>query len=94
MVILLYSMDTFIVDALNKATMEQDESKIQNLGPLAITLRSILYGAKDNRGSEGEIIAYRGIVASESTYNDLVNISKIGAKGKMNLHGYTSASVN
>ena len=87
-------MDTFIIDALNKATMDMDESKIQSLGPLAITLRSVLYGAKDNRETEGEIVAYRGVMATESTHNDLVNISKIGAKGKMNLHGYTSASLN
>jgi hypothetical protein len=34
----LYSMETFIYTAINRATREQDESKVRTLGPYAVLL--------------------------------------------------------
>ena len=37
-VMYLYSMETFIYTAINRASREQDKSKIETLGPYAVLL--------------------------------------------------------
>ena len=49
LILRLYSMDSFLIPALNRATLRQDMSKLQTLGPFAVALRSLLFGASDHR---------------------------------------------
>lgn len=49
LILRLYSMDSFLQSQLNKATLTQDVSKVQTLGPFAVALRSLLFGASDHR---------------------------------------------
>lgn len=45
----LYSMETFIYTAINRASRTQDESKVRTLGPYAVLLAHIVYGAEEKR---------------------------------------------
>ena len=45
----LYSMETFIYTAINRASRNQDETKVRTLGPYAVLLAQIVYGAEEKR---------------------------------------------
>ena len=63
--VFLYSMETFLPYALNKACREKDESKIETLGPFAVALSYILRFSQAERriGNElrGKFRVYRGV---------------------------------
>ena len=49
LVLLIYSMETFIPYELNRASRDKDQSKIQTLGPFACILKYIIESANANR---------------------------------------------
>lgn len=49
LVLFLYSMETFIPYELNRASREQDQSKVHTLGPFACLLKFIIESANANR---------------------------------------------
>ena len=64
----IYSMETFIYSAVNSATRDHDESKIQSLGPLACALAIILSFGEKRRPIDSESLPrdkftdlYRGL---------------------------------
>jgi hypothetical protein len=42
-------METFIYTAINRASRNQDETKVRTLGPYAVLLAQIVYGAEEKR---------------------------------------------
>ena len=64
LIVYLYAMDAFLFDELNRASIEQDSKKVKNFGPLAISLRSILFGASGERTDidKHQYKAYRGLI--------------------------------
>jgi len=71
--ILVYSLDTFLGEAINKASAECDESKVEHLCPAAHSLRSILFGANGERDDidTEEITVYKGCVFSKDEFTDI-----------------------
>lgn len=49
LILYIYSMETFIYDALKDAAMNEDPSKVQNLGAFAWILSYIIYYVSRNR---------------------------------------------
>jgi hypothetical protein len=48
-ILIIYTLDSFIPSALNKASIEKDISKIQSLGPFACILDRIICVSQMNR---------------------------------------------
>lgn len=71
-----------------------DEDRRPHFGPYAIALRSLLYGASEERENmwPHQYTAYRSLLVDETQFNDFRNLYK--AKAKLALHGFTSASLN
>ena len=65
----LYSMETFIYTAINRATREQDESKVRTLGPYAVLLAQVLYGAQQNRDQNPPNPNKRNSIGSKKDQN-------------------------
>ena len=42
----MFSLETFLYSAINKASREKDISKLENLGPYAFVLSCIVSGAE------------------------------------------------
>lgn len=55
----LYSMETFIYTAINRASRTQDESKVRTLGPYAVLLAHIVYGAEEKRDRSSSVASNR-----------------------------------
>lgn len=94
LIIQLYTMESFFQNALLRASIDQDETKLQSLGPYALCLRSLLYGASEEREDvpHGAYTAYRSFLIDERQLNDFRNLHK--TKGKLSLRGFTSASLD
>lgn len=49
-ILFIYSLETFIPNAINQAIRTKDISKLETLGPFAVALRSIVVGAEAGKG--------------------------------------------
>lgn len=83
-------METFLQAALLKVTISQDQSKVATLGPYTLCLRSLLYGASEEK-FETPFTVYRSFLTTESHVADLRALAT--AKGTLSLLGFTSASL-
>lgn len=68
-------MESFFQEALQSASMNRDESKVLNFGPYALCLRSLLYGASEEREDvpKGGFTAYRAFLIDEKQLDDFRN---------------------
>ena len=83
-------MESFIYDAMNRASREKDKSKIEYYGAFAAALSYIIYSANENRKSgdklKGNTYLYRGLKMKKS------QIDEYKAGAKIDLIGYTSTT--
>lgn len=94
LVVYLYTMESFFQELLLNTQIDQNETKLLNLGPYALSLRSILYGASEERDDvpKEEFTAYRSFLIDEAQLNHFKNMQK--SKKKVSLFGFTSATLS
>ena len=59
-ILYIYAMETFIYFALNEATRNFDKTKIATLGPFALALGRIIWGAENKSGRNKDKNAITG----------------------------------
>lgn len=55
LILYIFSMDTFIYEALKEAALNEDTSKVQNLGAFAWVLSYIIYYVSRNRNDMDDL---------------------------------------
>lgn len=89
-------MDSFVIDTLNRATIEQDQSRVVTLGPLALGLRSMLYGASEYRQdvfAQKNFNIYKGLLLDKEELTNLRKLSMSQGQ-RLSLVGFTSTSLS
>ena len=67
MIVYIFNKETFIPYILNKAILSKNLSKVATLGPLAVILSYILYGASAHRKTEKLILKKLYVVQKINT---------------------------
>lgn len=85
----IYSMESFVFSAMNKASRQKDVSKIEFYGPLASALGFIVHCSNQKQiGFKEEFLVYRGLKLSPE---ELKEKYKIG--NTIHLSGFTSSTL-
>lgn len=85
----IYSMESFVFSAMNKASRQKDISKIELYGPLASVLGFIIYcGNKKQTSFEDKFMVYRGLKVPQE---ELLEKYKVG--NYIHLSGFTSSTL-
>ena len=66
-ILFIYSLETFIPNAISQANMEKDDSKVDSLGPIALALRSIVHGAQAIRTIQDKVSPIKEKIVWRST---------------------------
>jgi len=95
----MYSLETWLPDALNKASRKKDKSKISTLGPFALMLSTIMQMVDrflDEEKVEVDntpITVYRACILKPKDQDHFFNLqNKIGEQ--IQIHGYLNAMKN
>jgi len=77
-ILFIYSLETQIPLAINVAQRDKNAVKVESLGPFCLILRSIIYGAQEERidkdRSYGDKVVWRAAILNQST---LIEYNKI-----------------
>jgi hypothetical protein len=102
LIMFIYTMESFIYGVMNNASKNGDRTKINTLGPYAITLEFIMKMAPQNRDDiEIEVFSmgidlYRGTGLPTEIIDDYEEMMKAKAFGRpatMSMFGFISTSV-
>lgn len=94
--LLIYSLETFLPEAVNKATREKDVRRVDSLGPFVLVLRSIVNGAQeertDDQKAEGDLTAWRSAILERADLERYAAILDSGGAGaQVRFMGFVSA---
>lgn len=90
LLIQLHTMETFLPDHIMQVQMSQDKTKLQNLGPYCLGLRSLIFGASEYRQDESIVppfTVYRSLLITQKQFNTLQLMDGI------KIFGFASASL-
>ena len=67
LLIQLHTMETFLPSLILQASSSKDRAKLPNIGPYCLCLRSLVFGASDNRSNDAIVppfTAFRSVLLS------------------------------
>ena len=68
MILMMYSLESFLFKRLNQGSREKDQSVVNTLGPFAVALTKIINNIQRERTDKmnGPFVCYSGIALTES----------------------------
>lgn len=87
----IYTMESFIYRDMNKASREQDMTKLKYYGPLAATLGFIIQKGNLNKRQldNGQLYLFRGLQENQDIVNAKYNVGNL-----VDLKGFTSCTLD